>query len=592
MPVLFQTAEQAAQNFKETFLGAKGFTFLTRLILPALALIIVYRCVRSMLRGKRTPEVWAKFYFKGIGECPVSHWENIIGRSKGSDIVVDFPTVSRTHATLIRGEDGSWTIRNLAEKNTLLVNGRAISGSTTLVNGSSITVGGVRGSFSVNEHPGKKNGENKEVKKNLRPLQTVWLLSLFQLFTGAQLIAAGIDHTAVSVCFIILIAITWAYYVVMSITRRTGIEVELLAIFLSTIGFSVSAVTSPAEIYKQLVAFSIGIGLFLVLGMYLRDLKRAKMLQIPMFAATGLLLLINLIFGSITNGARNWIYIGNTSIQPSEIVKIAFVYVGAATLDKLMTKENLYVFIGYSAACIGTLALLGDFGTAAVFFVAFLVIAYMRSGDLTALALIIAAVAIAAILAVKFMPYIAKRFAAWGHVWEDPHNTGFQQTRTMSAAASGGLLGVGLGNGWLSSIVAADTDLVFGVLCEEWGLIIALLAVTGIIAFAVFTVRCAPAGRSSFYVIAACASMSIFVFQTVLNVLGSVDILPLTGVTFPFVSNGGSSLICSWGLLAFVKAADTREHASFANASAKRFAVKIKKEKKTGTPRKKGVFGR
>ena len=118
--------------------------------------------------------------------------------------------------------------------------------------------------------------------------------------------------------------------------------------------------------------------------------------------------------------------------------------------------------------------------------------------------------------------------------------------------------------GWLHRVPAADTDLVFGMLCEEWGLIIAVLAVLCIAALAVFAVRSCRAGRSSFYTIAACAATSLLVFQTTLNVLGSVDILPLTGVTFPFVSNGGSSMLSAWTLLAFLKAADTRSNASFA----------------------------
>ena len=101
-------------------------------------------------------------------------------------------------------------------------------------------------------------------------------------------------------------------------------------------------------------------------------------------------------------------------------------------------------------------------------------------------------------------------------------------------------------------------------LCEEWGLIIGILAVCCIVTLAVFAVRACRASRSSFYLIAACAATSMMVFQTALNVLGAMDILPLTGVTFPFVSNGGSSMLGSWGLLAFLKATDTRQNASFA----------------------------
>ena len=85
-----------------------------------------------------------------------------------------------------------------------------------------------------------------------------------------------------------------------------------------------------------------------------------------------------------------------------------------------------------------------------------------------------------------------------------------------------------------------------------------------VVTLAVFAVRASRAGRSSFYLIAACAATSMMVFQTCLNVFGAVDLLPLTGVTFPFVSNGGTAMIASWGLLAFLKATDTRPNASFA----------------------------
>ena len=196
---------------------------------------------------------------------------------------------------------------------------------------------------------------------------------------------------------------------------------------------------------------------------------------------------------------------------------------------------------------------------------AILVISYMRSGSLGTVFLAVSAAVLAGFLAVTVKPYIAQRFATWGHAWENASvGSGYQQTRTMSAAASGGLVGVGPGEGWLHNVAAGDTDLVFGMLCEDWGLIIAILAVLSIVTLAVFAVRASRAGRSTFYIIAACAATSMMVFQTCLNVFGAVDILPLTGVTFPFVSNGGTAMIASWGLLAYLKATDTRQNASFA----------------------------
>ena len=136
--------------------------------------------------------------------------------------------------------------------------------------------------------------------------------------------------------------------------------------------------------------------------------------------------------------------------------------------------------------------------------------------------------------------------------------------------AAGGFLGLGAGNGWMRNVFAADSDVAIATLCEEWGLIMVILAVLSVIALAVFCVRSAAVGRSSFYTIGACTAAAILLMQAILNALGTVDVLPLTGVTFPFLSNGGSSMIAAWGLLAFVKAADTRQNASFAVRIAKK----------------------
>ena len=117
--------------------------------------------------------------------------------------------------------------------------------------------------------------------------------------------------------------------------------------------------------------------------------------------------------------------------------------------------------------------------------------------------------------------------------------------------------------------MAADTDYVFAYVCEEWGLILGILPIIAIIVLGVFVARSASVGRSSFYTIGACAAVAIMMTQTILNVFGTMDLLPMTGVTFPFVSNGGSSMLSSWGLLAFIKAADTRQDASFAVRTAR-----------------------
>ena len=191
-------------------------------------------------------------------------------------------------------------------------------------------------------------------------------------------------------------------------------------------------------------------------------------------------------------------------------------------------------------------------------------ISFMRSGSIATVMLAVTGAGLAGFLAVSARPYIAQRFASWGHVWEDIYDKGFQQTRAMSAAAAGGLFGKGAGNGWLHRIFAANTDLVFGMVCEELGLLIACMMVLAVILLACFAIRSARTGRSAYYSIAACAAMTILLTQLALNVFGSMDILPFTGVTFPFVSRGGSSMLSCWMMMAFLKSADNRREASFA----------------------------
>ena len=207
---------------------------------------------------------------------------------------------------------------------------------------------------------------------------------------------------------------------------------------------------------------------------------------------------------------------------------------------------------------------MNDFGTALIFFCAFLIIAYLRSGSMGTITLACTALGFAGVMALKIAPHAMNRFASWRHVWENPYTTGYQQTQAMMCIASGGLLGLGPCKGWLHNIFAADSDIVFATISEEWGLLVALLTVLTIASLGLFAIRTARVSRSSFYCIGACTAAGILLIQATLNCLGTVDILPFTGVTFPFLSNGGTSMLGAWGLLAFVKAADTRQNASFA----------------------------
>lgn len=544
------------------------FTTAARWIFVVLAIFILIRQIHSLLRSKNPSEIWAYLGCPDGSSVPLTHWENLIGRGRGCDVILNLNSVSRSHATLIRDSEGIWKYHDLNSKNGSLINGIKVTEPVELKAGDVLTIGGADFTlYPVSLQERMANIEKRKRKSMpVAPWPTLVALTIFQALTVMQFsISLGDDFTAqIALAFAFLCVLMWAYVIVMRLFKRVGFEMELIAFFLCTLSIAVTTSAYPYAVFKQAVCVGLGVALFFGMCWYLRDLNRTKKIMYILMGGSVLLLAVNLIFGTISYGAQNWLQIGGFSFQPSEIVKIVFIMVGAATLDELQQKKNLTIFMGFSVFCLGCLAVMGDFGTAMIFFATFLVISFLRSGDFTKLILVVGAAGLMGLMVLRFKPYIASRFDTWGHVWDDPTGGGYQQVQTMTSAASGGLLGLGAGEGNLSDVGAASTDLVFGLLAEEWGLIIAIMAVLCIITLAVFAVRSIIAGRSTYYCIAACAAMSMFIFQTILNVFGSVDLLPLTGVTFPLISHGGTSMIASWGMLAFLKAADTRQNASFA----------------------------
>jgi len=535
-----------------------------RIAFPLLALVILGRCARSLLLFEKEPEIWAWLQGPNETRLAVTHWETLLGRSKSCDVVLDYPTISRSHAVLTRYDDGSWTISDVGSKGGILVNGKAVS-MEVVEFGDVISLGGIE--FRLLPITRKQEVIQASVRTRaggeIRPGLTLFRLSLFQLLTAFQLSLEDAS-TMIFPAFLILMAAQWGLFAFTRAVKRTGFEVETIAFFLTTLGLAVIASDDPGELGKQLICIGAGLAVYLIICWALRDLERAKKLRYLAAAGSLALLAFNLVFGVEQYGAKNWIFIGGVSFQPSELVKLCFLFVGASSLHRIMTKRNMFLFIAYSAVICLCLVLMNDFGTALIFFAAFLVIAYMRSGSFATIALALSAVGMAGVMAVRFKPHILNRFSAWGHVWENALTTGYQQTRAMMCIASGGLFGLGIGRGWLKYVGASDTDLVFAFVAEAWGLIMALLMVLSVVVLAAFVVRSAAVGRSSFYTIGACAAVAILLLQTILNVFGTVDLLPLTGVTFPFVSNGGSAMIACWGLMAFLKGADTRQNASIA----------------------------
>ena len=546
---------------------AMGYLGFLRCGAPVLLAVMLFRCWKPLLTFRRQPEIWGWLKTADDHKIPVTHWENVIGRSASCDIRVNSRSVSRNHAVLTRYDDGSWTITDIDSHNGTWVNGERVS-ICPILPGDEIQVGKVQLELIPISHRQElKQAQLREkAGSGADSALTLLLLTVFQILACLAFLLTGKVELAPQILkgFGGLMLTQWCLLGFYGLIRRASFEVENIAFFLSTMGMCAICTVNPGEAVKQTVAMMLGVLIFLMLGWSLRDLERAKKIRyLAVIAGVGFLV-VTLLFGKEYYGAKNWLIIGGMSLQPSELSKVCFVYAGASAMDRVMNKRNILLFIAYSVLICGLLAIMNDFGTALIFFCAFLVIAYMRSGSFGTVGLAITALGYAGVLAIDIAPHALRRFSIWRHVWEDPLGMGYQQCRALMCIASGGLLGLGAGQGALKRVFAADSDIAFATISEEWGLVVAVMMVLCVIVLALFTLRSMLVARSSFYTIGACTAASILVIQVILNALGTVDVLPLTGVTFPFLSNGGTSMIGAWGLLAFVKAADTRQNASFA----------------------------
>ena len=534
-----------------------------RYLMLGITLFVVIRMLVALFCKKTTDPLRAKLINSITGEgLPLYDREVSIGRNKKCDIVLPFETISRLHAVIAYRNKG-FVIFDTFSKSGVTVNGEKINGKSHIYDGDTVGMGGLEYTLREAKYKYIKDRSGSAGRASYGVI--LILLAVFNLCSMfINLFPNGAFNGQILLVYLCFIALQWLYFVFASFVMRiNNFELEMIGFMFASVGLAIVGSMYPETVMKQFFAVVLGVIAYCALLMLMRFVSVVKALRWTVaFCAIGLLA-VTLAIAEPTNGALSWLSLGGISIQPSELVKVAFIFAGAVTLEKLQSIRHLTMYIVFAAICVGELFLMYDFGAALIFFFTFIVIAFMRSGDVRTLVLICIVAALGAGIILVFKPYVASRFSTYLHVWEYMNEGGFQQTRTLIYTASGGLFGLGLGKGQLRNIFAAAEDLVFGVVCEEFGMIMGFLIPLTYCVIAVWAVINSGKAKSTVYSIVGVAASAMMLFQTMLNVFGITDILPLTGVTLPFVSKGGSSIISCFCLLAFIKVIDNRTYASF-----------------------------
>ena len=269
-------------------------------------------------------------------------------------------------------------------------------------------------------------------------------------------------------------------------------------------------------------------------------------------AGLGLLALV-FVIGEERYGAKNWVSIGSFALQPSEFVKIIYVFFAAAFLAKAERFKDLVLVTAVAAAHVLILVLEKDLGAALIFYITYLVILYVSTERLSYLLAGLACGSGAAVVAYHLFTHVQNRVIAWRDPWSTIANQGYQVAQSLFAFGTGGWFGMGLGEGMPDKIPVASSDFIISAIGEELGVFFAICVVLVEISCFVMFVNIALKMSRRFYKLTALGLAVEFIFQVFLTVGGAVKFIPSTGVTLPLVSYGGSSVISTIVLFSIIQ---------------------------------------
>ncbi len=353
-------------------------------------------------------------------------------------------------------------------------------------------------------------------------------------------------------------------YSILVICRMGDKFLMLIATMLMTIGVLMLCRLDIVMGARQIVWIGVGgVVFFLAYCIYYNIRIWHKMWFL--YAILGItFFVITLLFGETVNGSRNWIDIGIIAFQPSEIIKIIYVMFLACHYSKSWTKpflklKPMFVTAAVTYIYILFLVLQRDWGTILVVFSIFIFMIYVYEDSKWFLFGNVSLATVVALLGYKFLYHIQVRVGVWLNPWEDVSNKGYQIAQSLFAIADGGYFGKGLGNGSPDYIPEVHTDFIFSAICEEMGV---FGGAAVIILFFLLSYRCfkITLNTENEYNKAVGLGLTLmFALQTFIIIGGVIKFIPLTGITVPFVSYGGTSIVVSFASLGIMQAISARE---------------------------------
>ena len=262
------------------------------------------------------------------------------------------------------------------------------------------------------------------------------------------------------------------------------------------------------------------------------------------FAAIGIVfLMLVFVIGVEKYGSRNWISVGGIAIQPSEFVKILYVFFMASLLSQTTKFKHIVIISAVAAVHVVILVAEKDLGAALIYFVSYIFVLYVAPTKVQYLGAGLAGGTLASIVAYHLFSHVKTRVQAWRDPWAEIRGGGYQVAQSLFAIGTGGFIGMGLGKGLPGSVPVVESDFVFSAISEELGGVFAICLIMVYLSSYIMFVNIAMKMKKQFYKLTAFGLSVVFIFQVFLCVGGVTKFIPSTGVTLPLISYGGSSIV-------------------------------------------------
>ena len=389
----------------------------------------------------------------------------------------------------------------------------------------------------------------KAKKREKRLLNLVYLLCLL-LFTALGFLQQPFDKFALIMGVVLCVLIGYSHFIVRRFYPDGDKFILIFASVLAVVGVAMLYRINPNTAIKQLIWIALGIIGYILIVVILPDLKSFAKYKNVYMIITLVLMPLALIFGTEQFGAKNWILIGPISFQPSEFAKIALVLYLAAALATYESKKSFKeevkqlfqpaLVAGFSMGC---MVLQRDLGSALIFFGISITLLYVATSKKKYVFTALGLAPIGSVAGYTMFGHVRERVMIWRDPWKYALGSSYQIVEGMYSIAAGGLFGVGLGQGHFQNLPVKESDMIYAIICEEFGIIFAIGLM--IIYFLLFYrgIRAAFVTKDSYSQLIAVGFSTMIACQTLVIIGGIFSVIPLTGITLPIISYGGSSVL-------------------------------------------------